>query len=92
MKWCNCTIYRGATKRLSQARPKVSGIDSGGAGGARESMEFWGSEKGGVWFLLKYQSLADYYERTWISKAIYGAESKKSPLEVKVFAPYSHKI
>ena len=48
-----------------------SGVDSGDAGSARATPEFWGSEKKPDFWLLEFSY---YSKHLWIWKAMYGAE------------------
>ena len=57
-------------------------LDSRGAGGARATPEFGGSEKGRS--LISADRLSYYYEHPWILKAIYDAAIGSLILKKKI--------
>ena len=58
-------------------RIRLSGVDSGGAGGARAPPEFWGSEKG--------QSLISAYRGLAITASTSGFEKLSTALRLNLF-------
>ena len=67
-----------------------SAVFSGGAGGARATLEFRGSQKGRS-LISAYQSFNYYYEHPRIWKAKYGSDFKQIQLMCQVAKNYPNK-